>query len=157
MKTIAFTFCCLLIGQSVLGQKQIERNKEAVRFFMEEVLGKGKHEMYKETHTPDFFGHGSGNVIFNLEEDYQAALENRKGFPDFTLSVTKMIAERDMVVAHWLAVGTNTGTNSYLPKASGKKMEIEGITIFRMKGDKIAEEWGLTNLFSVLMKNGLLP
>lgn len=156
MKSVVCILCILSLSEWCVAQKQVEKNKDAVRFFMEEVLGKGRHEIYKETHTTDFYGHGSGDVIFNLDEDYQAALENRKGFPDFTLSVTKMIAEKDMVVAHWLAIGTNSGTNAYLPKASGKKMEIEGITIFRLKAGKIAEEWGLTNLFSVLMKNGLL-
>lgn len=156
MKYTAYLFFLLLACHSSFAQREIENNKKVVRFFMEDVLGKGKHEVYKQTHTVDFLGHGSGDVVFNLEEDYQAALENRKGFPDFSLSVAKLIAEEDMVVAHWLAVGTNTGVNSYLPKASGKKMEIEGITIFRLKGGKIAEEWGLTSLLTVLRKNGLL-
>lgn len=136
-------------------EKNVEENKRVAAFFMEEVLGNNKLELYKDYHTADFVGH-SGTMTFSLEQDYQAALDNRKGIPDFTVKVLKLIAEDDMVVVHWSAEGTNTGTNSYLPVASGKKLEAEGITIFRIRNGKISEEWGLTNLFQMLFQNGLL-
>lgn len=134
---------------------QTKKNKEVVRFFMEEILGNGRHELYKDVHTTDFVVN-TENGTATLEQDYQAALDNRKGLPDLSFKVIRLVAEKDFVVAHWRAWGTNTGTNSYLPKASGKRLEAVGITIFRMKDGKIAEEWGLTNLLEVLMKNDLL-
>lgn len=154
MNNLYIVFTLLLLSQSCT-TKNSNENKEAVKFFMEEVLGNNKLELYKKYHSDNFIGH-SGTITFNLEQDYQAAVDNRSGIPDFTLKVIKLVAEDDMVVAHWSASGSNTGTNSYLPNASGKKIEVEGITIFRMKNGKISEEWGLTNLFQVLSKNGLL-
>jgi len=34
-------------------------------------------------------------------------------------------------------------------------IEVEGITIFRLRDNKIAEEWGVTNLAQMLLKMGL--
>lgn len=144
-----------LVSVTASAIAQEKKNKEVVRFFMEEILGKGRHELYMDVHTADFVVN-TENGTASLEQDYQAALDNRKGLPDLSFQVIRLVAEKDIVVAHWRASGTNTGTNSYLPKASGKKLEAVGITIFRLEKGKIAEEWGLTNLLSVLMKNNLL-
>jgi predicted ester cyclase len=152
---VQFFFLVLMI-QHAIAQTSEDKNKEAARFFIEDVLGNGKErELYKLTHTADFVGH-SGEFTFSLEDDYQAALDNRKGLPDLTMRVTKQVSENDMVVVLWIAEGTNTGINTFLPTATGKKLKVEGITIFRMKDGKIAEEWGHHNLASVLIKNGLL-
>ena len=150
--TLVLIFMLLAIGSS---HGQIRKNKRVVLFFMETILGEGKHDLYKEVHTPDFVVNTEDGPV-SLEQDYQAALDNRKGLPDLNFKVIRLVAEKNFVVAHWKAWGTNTGTNSYLRSASGKRLEAVGITIFRMERGKIAEEWGLTNLLSVLMKNDLL-
>lgn len=151
----SFLFIATLFILQACGRSNVDENKEVIRFFMEEVLGENKLDLYHDYHTPEFKGH-SGKMTFTLEQDYEAAVDNRKGIPDFTVRVTRLVAEDDIVVAHWSATGTNTGTNSYLQVASGKKLEAEGITIFRIQHGKISEEWGLTNLFQVLYQQGLL-
>lgn len=135
-----------------LAQGNIEMNKRATKFFMEEGMGKAKH---LALHTSDFVVH-AGTKVYNLQEDYAAAIENLKAFPDMEVKVTQIIAEGDNVVVHWRATGTNTGTNIYIPIATNKKGEVEGITIFRMADGRIAEEWGLTDFISLLLNWGLL-
>lgn len=135
-----------------LAQGNIEMNREAAKFFMEEGMGKAKH---LALHTSDFVVH-AGTKVYNLQEDYAAAIENLKAFPDMKVNVSKTIAEGDNVVVHWSATGTNTGTNAYIPVATNRKGEVEGITIFRMVDGKIAEEWGLTDFISLLLNWGLL-
>ena len=71
---------------------------------MEEGMGKARH---LELHTSDFFAH-AGKISDNLQEDYAAAIENLKAFPDMEVKVTQIIAEDNNVVVHWSATGTNT-------------------------------------------------
>jgi predicted ester cyclase len=146
---LLFTFTCQVLASA---QGSIEKNKKAAILFMEEGMGKAKH---LELHTSDFLAH-AGKRSYNLQEDYAAAIENLKAFPDMEVKVTQIIAEGNNVVVHWKATGTNTGTNVYIPVATNKKGEVEGITIFRMIDGKIAEEWGLTDFISILLNWGLI-
>jgi predicted ester cyclase len=50
------------------------------------------------------------------------------------------MAEGDLVTVYWIARGTNTGTGNGLP-ATGKRAELARITIRRIVGGKIKEEW----------------
>jgi predicted ester cyclase len=146
---LLFTFTCQVLASA---QGSIEKNKKAAILFMEEGMGKAKH---LELHTSDFLAH-AGKRSYNLQEDYAASIENLKAFPDMEVKVTHIIAEGNNVVVHWMATGTNTGTNVYIPVATNKKGEVEGITIFRMIDGKIAEEWGLTDFISLLLNWGLI-
>ncbi len=153
MKNIFLILAGITIFQvNVFAQSSIEKNKITAKLFMEEGMGKARH---LELHTSDFLVH-AGKVTYNLQEDYAAAIENRKAFPDMDVKVIQLIAEDDKVVVHWRATGTNTETNMYIPIATNKKGEVEGITIFRMADGKIAEEWGLTDFISLLLNWGLL-
>jgi predicted ester cyclase len=146
---LSFTTICQV---QVFSQGSIEKNKNTAKLFMEEGMGKAKH---LELHTSDFLAH-AGKTSYNLQEDYAAAIENLKAFPDMEVKVTQIIAEGNNVVVHWMATGTNTGTNIYIPIATNKKGAVEGITIFRMADGKIAEEWGLTDFISLLLNWGLI-
>jgi steroid delta-isomerase-like uncharacterized protein len=68
----------------------------------------------------------------------------------------QVVAEGDLVAVRWTAGGTNTGVGHGLP-ATGKKAEISGITIFRVKDGKLAEEWGLIDTWGLLKQLGLAP
>lgn len=152
MKNIFLIIALTAICQAhAFSQGSIEKNKKTAKLFMEEGMGKTKH---LELHTSDFLAH-AGKKSYNLQQDYAAAIENLKAFPDMEIKVTQIIAEDDKVVVHWSATGTNTGTNIYIPVATNKKGEVEGITIFRMADGKIAEEWGLTDFISLLLNWGL--
>jgi predicted ester cyclase len=153
MKNIILILVFVVTSQvHALAQESLKKNKEAAKFFMEEGMGKARH---LELHTTDFVAH-AGSKSYNLQEDYASALEHRKAFPDMTVNVSRMIAEGDLVVVHWKAKGTNTGTNAYFPEVTNKKGEVEGVTIFRMADGKIAEEWGLTDFISLLLNWGLI-
>jgi len=131
-----------------------DNNKKLARAFFEEVLGQGKLENYADSHAPDFVGHGSERD-FTLAEDLAAAREERTALPDMQMAVNRMVAEGDLVAVHWTAWGTNTQPGMGLP-ATGKKIKVSGMTIFRFKSGKISEEWGVWCMLSVLKQAGLL-
>ena len=132
-----------------------EKNKTVSRLFFEEVLGQGKLEKYPESHAPDFVAHG-GDRDYTLADDMSAAHEERTAVPDMQVVVNHMVAERDLVVVHWTVWGTNTQPGMGLP-ATGKKIRVSGITIFRFKAGKISEEWSAWDMLSVLKQAGLFP
>jgi steroid delta-isomerase-like uncharacterized protein len=132
-----------------------ERNKEIARGFFEEVLGQGHLDKYAESHAKDFVAHGE-NHEYTLEEDMAAAREERKALPDMTVKVNQILAERDLVAVYWTASGTNTQAGMGFP-ATGKKIKVNGMTIFRFKAGKICDEWGVWDMLSAMRQAGLLP
>ena len=148
-----------LLGITIFCQAQPaceqEKNKTVARLFFEEVLSPGKLEKYSESHAADFVAHGSERD-YTLAEDIGAAREERTSMPDMQVVVNHMVAEGDLVAVHWTAWGTNTQPGMGLP-ATGKKIRVSGITIFRFKAGKISDEWSAWDMLSVLKQAGLLP
>lgn len=134
---------------------ELEHNKQVARTFMEEVIGKGRLENYEDSHTADFVAHGTDRD-YTLAEDLAMARDERRALPDMQIAVNLVVAERDLVAVHWTAWGTNTQPGLGLP-ATGKKIKVSGITIFRFKAGKITEEWSAWNMLSVLKQAGLFP
>jgi len=149
---LLFVICVPTSAQQTRVQ---ERNKEVARSFFEEVLGQGHLDKYAESHAKDFVAHGE-NHEYTLEEDMAAAKEERKTLPDMKIKVNQILAEQDLVAVYWTASGTNTQAGMGLP-ATGKKIKIDGMTIFRFKAGKICEEWSVWDMLSVMRQAGLLP
>jgi len=131
-----------------------ERNKEVARSFFEEVIGQGRLDKYAESHAKDFVAHGE-NRDGTLDDDMAAAKEERKALPDMKVEVNQILAERDLVAVYWTASGTNTQEGMGFP-ATGKKIKIDGMTIFRFKAGKICEEWSVWDMLSVMRQAGLI-
>ncbi len=146
------SICMPAVGQQA-GER--ERNKQIARNFFEEVLGQGRLDKYADSHAKDFVAH-AGNHEATLEEDIAAAKEERKALPDMKVWVNQMVAERDLVSVYWSASGTNTQAAMGLP-ATGRKIKIDGMTLFRFKDGKIREEWSAWDMLSVLRQAGLFP
>ena len=98
--------------------------------------------------------HG-GDHDATLEEDIAEAKEERKALPDMRVRVNQILAERDLVAMYWTASGTNTQAGVGFP-ATGKKIKIGGMTIFRFKTGKICEEWSVWDMLSVMRQAGLI-
>ena len=157
MRKFSFLLLWLAICVPVRGQHTSvqEKNKEVARSFFEEVLGQGHLDKYAESHAKNFVAHGE-NHEYTLEQDLAAAKEERKALPDMTVKVNQILAEQDLVAVYWTSSGTNTQAGMGFP-ATGKKIKIDGMTLFRFKAGKICEEWSVWDMLSVMRQAGLLP
>lgn len=117
----------------------IEQNKEVVKTLLIDVLQNGKLELYKDLHIPEFTGHALERD-FNLEEDYQSAGNLIKNFRNLKMDITHLMAEADLVTARYVGSWGD----------SVSRAKADGITIFRFKDGKIAEEWVLTNELAIM-------
>jgi len=156
----AFILSLLVVAMTLPSQAQPaseqEKNKTVARTFFEEVLGQGKLERYSGFHTVDFVAHSNNNERdYTLAEDLAMAREEHTALPDMQIAVKHMVAEGDLVVVHWTVWGTNTQPGMGLP-ATGKPVNVSGMTLFRFRAGKISEEWTAWSMLSVLKQVGLL-
>ena len=157
MRTGMLVVLLFVIGMPVLAQQagEQERNKQIARSFFEDVLDQGRFDQYAASHAADFVAH-AGDHEATLEEDIAAAKEERKALPDMKVTVNQILAERDLVAVYWTASGTNTAAGMGFP-ATGRKIKIDGMTLFRFKAGKICEEWSAWDMLSVMRQAGLYP
>jgi steroid delta-isomerase-like uncharacterized protein len=147
--------CLLLLASSLFASPLQEQNKAIAKRVVEEILSKGHFELADQLYAKDFVNHGVKRDA-TPEED-QAALKGwHQAFADVVVEPKKLIAEGDLVTVYWIARGTNTGTGNGLP-ATGKKIELAGITIWRIVDGKIKDEWSAFDQLSMMQQLGLLP
>jgi steroid delta-isomerase-like uncharacterized protein len=121
------------------GISSTDANKIAARRVFLEIFNQGKYDVAGEIYAPDFVNHGL-TTDANLAQDQAAVHGWRDAAPDLVMTVLNEIAEGDYVTVLWTGTGTNTGTgNGY--SATGKRMTMRGITIWRFVNGKIEEEW----------------
>lgn len=91
--------------------------------------------------TPEFVDHAAG-------PDEQAGLAGlretfvrwRAAFPDVVATIEDQIAEGDRVVTRWTLRGTHAGVYDGIPP-SGRAVVLSAVSIDRVAGGKITEEW----------------
>jgi steroid delta-isomerase-like uncharacterized protein len=79
-----------------------------------------------------------------------------RAFPDLHVTVEDMVEEGDKVVGRNTVTGTHQGEYLGLPP-TGKSVTYNEIIIFRFAGGRIAETWGVVDVFSQMKQLGLAP
>ena len=154
-KAIVFVLSLSFFLSAVVASTQEEENKAIAKRAFEEILSNGNFALTPLLYAKDFVNHGLDRDA-SLQEDQAAIRDWRQAFSDIVVEPKKLIAEGEMVTVYWIARGTNTGTSAGFP-ATGKKVEIAGITIWRIAGGKIKEEWSSFDQFSMMQQLGLIP
>jgi steroid delta-isomerase-like uncharacterized protein len=131
------------------------QRKAVARRVFEEIFNQGKFDVADQIYAKDFVNHGVARDI-GLKEDQAAARGWRSAFPDLRTQVDKILVDGEFVTVLWSGEGTNTGEGNGLP-ATGKKLKGRGITIWRISGGKIHEEWSEFDQLRILQQLGLMP
>ncbi|MBF6301007.1 ester cyclase [Nocardia amamiensis] len=79
-----------------------------------------------------------------------------RAFPDIHVAVEDAIAEEDKVVFRNTVTGTHQGEFRGLPP-TGKRVTYNEIFIVRFAGGRIAEIWGVVDVFSQMQQLGAIP
>jgi steroid delta-isomerase-like uncharacterized protein len=72
------------------------------------------------------------------------------------VEIEEQVAEGDKIATLWRARGTHQGNFGGIP-ATGKSMEIFGITMFRVADGKVLESWGFADMMSMMKQLGVAP
>ena len=139
-----------------------EKNKVIVRRFIEEFWNQRKLHLAEELFAPDCMTHQlrlgetAVGVLRSPESVKLEAAAWLSGFPDLKFVLEKIIAAEDEVVAHCTMCGTHSGILMGVP-ATGKKVSVPIITIHRIAGGKIAEDWVLVGSLLLFQQLGVVP
>jgi hypothetical protein len=77
-----------------------------------------------------------------------------RAFPDLHVTIEDLIAEGDKVVARNTVTGTHRGEYMGL-QPTGKSVTYDEIFIFRFVGGRVAETWGVVDVFAQMRQLGL--
>jgi predicted ester cyclase len=121
-------------------QSQAERNKAVALRVFEENFNQGRFQVADEIYAPDFRNHGLHRDV-DLRVDQQAVHDEKKAFPNLKMTVTHVIAEGDLVAVRWVFRGTHAAAGYGGLPATGTRLEMSGMTIWRFVDGKIHDEW----------------
>lgn len=131
-------------------------NETLVRRFLEE-FATGRHsELAHELVSDGYVAHGpqappaeGPDGVIARVRIYQEALDGR-------WTVNDLFSSGDRVVARWTGTGRHVGELMGL-EPTGQAISVDAISIFRIAGGKIAEEWTVWDALGLLQQIGAVP
>jgi predicted ester cyclase len=132
-------------------------NKEIVRRLAEEPWS-GKLDVIDELASQNYVGYDPAQPEptrgpAGLKEFVQGYLA---GYPDGRITIEHQIAEGDYVASRWTGRGTHDGELMGIAP-TGRQVTVTGITISRLEGGQVVEEWTNWDTFGMLQQLGAIP
>ena len=136
-----------------------EENRELVRRWHEDGVNKQNADLALDLCARDFQFH-----FAFITPDYPAgaaalrhwAAATFEYFPDFHVTLEDMVCENDKV-AFRVAITATHGGKIFGVAPTGKRLAWDGMGVFRIENDKLAEFWWMPDLFSLMDQLGLVP
>lgn len=117
-------------------------NKDIVLRQHYEVWNRAHYALIEEIYTEDFACHFVDGLETRGRAGVRAFIEgHRESFPDWTEEVLDTVADGDRVVTRYRSTGTHEGAFQGIP-ATGRRVEINEVSIYRLENGRIAEQWG---------------
>ncbi|MDT8416134.1 MAG: ester cyclase [Flavobacteriaceae bacterium] len=132
-----FLFCSC---QSTDKNSILETNKAVVLEY-HKVWNEGNLDKLNDILTRDFVCHYLTSIEWTgIDEAKQAISDWRAIFTDWHEEIVDIIQENDKVVTRYKATATHTKTYEGID-ATGAKIEIYEVSIYRIHNGKITEQW----------------
>ena len=137
--------------------KQLNENLKMYETVWDDIINKREIDKINETNFDSNITliTAPENVvgIQGFKDYYQNYLT---GFSNVTFTIVDVFGQGDKIVKHWNFKGTHTGEFFGIP-ASGKEVDIDGVTLVKMKDGKIAQEQDFLDNLSFYQQLGLIP
>ena len=133
-----------------------EENKALASRWMDEVWCKGNLDAVDELIATNFvFNWAPPGVTSDRDGYKQTVTMQFTAFPDLHCTIDDLVAEGDKVVIRW--TGNSTHKGEFMGIApTGKKMKMTGISIIRIVGGKIVEEWTEMDQLGIMQQLGVI-
>ena len=123
-----------------------KNNEERIRFATEEILGKGNLDVVDEVFATDFVLHAGGKDHKGPEFVRRFAKRLRSAIPDLrVVEVALLVQAGDTIAWQRTLSGTHVADMMGIPP-SGRKVKWRDMVVTRFDGEKIAEDWGVSEL-----------
>lgn len=147
---LSFTLCCKQNNREGITESEANAVTEQVL----KMWNEGDMNAADLIYAPGYIRHHpTPSVNVSLDDLKNTVTANRAGFPDYNLTFDEMIIEEDRIIVWATVTGTNTAPIGERP-ATGKKIHLSGIYVYRLSDGKIAEEWTYFNLLSYYQQLG---
>jgi predicted ester cyclase len=131
-------------------------NKEIVRRLGEEPW-QGKLDTIDELADPKYVGRDPAMPDVEGPEGLKQFVKDfLSGYPDGRVTIDQQLAEGDLVASRWTGRGTHRGELMGIAP-TGKQVTVTGITISRVAGGKVVEEWTNWDMLGMLQQLGVVP
>jgi steroid delta-isomerase-like uncharacterized protein len=134
-----------------------EKNKRAMRKFVEEFQSGGNESVAEELLAPDFVDHSPFPGVAPDREGVKrlfAALH--VAFPDLRATIHDQLAEGDRVATRKTFRGTHRGEFLGI-SPTGRAVTFDVIDVVRIDKGRIAEHWNVVDLMGLLQQIGMTP
>ncbi len=133
-------------------------HKEIVRRLVEGVWTERNLDIIDDLVAGDYVGHDPSQPepIRGRDGFRQFVSVYQSAFKDASVTIDDLIGEGDTIVTRWTGRGTHTAELMGIAP-TGKEVTISGITISRIAGGKVAEEWQLMDTLGMLVQLGAVP
>lgn len=133
-----------------------EEGKRILRHYVEDLFNRHDLDELGDWLADGYVYHALGMDVRGVD-GYKATVEPLfVAFPDVRNTMEVVIAEDDLVATRWRARGTHLGPFMGIP-ATGKSVELTGITIERIAGGKRLEGWGVPDMLGLMRQLGVGP
>jgi steroid delta-isomerase-like uncharacterized protein len=133
----------------------MEKNKELLQVFTEDFWNKHNIAAFDKYFNSDFICHNADGDM-NGEQYKGLSQAFFTAFPDLHITTDYLVAEGDKVVKVWTAHSTHKGELMGMP-ATGKRIVVTGIEMFRIVDGKIAELWACMDNLGMFQQLGVIP
>lgn len=130
-------------------------NEEVVRRFTEEVYNGRQLDAIPRYVADSFVDHSPGTPPGPHGPDFvrSQAEQTFAGLPDTHFDVLHLFSEDDMVAMHWRVRGTASAAFGG-GGSTGREIDVEGISLFRMEDGKIVESWDIVDRLTLFQQAG---
>ena len=114
--------------------------------------------MFDEFLAPDYVLHlpGAPELIRGPEGTKQLHVPYFSAFPDFRTPVEEVIGEGNKVTVRYTAHATHRGEFMGIAP-TGRRVTMPGMSILRIAGGKIVEEWAMPDFLGLMQQLGAIP
>ena len=135
----------------------VAANIKAYSHTWDEIMNKGRLEMFNDSNfTSNVVMHVSPADLVGIDSARAYYANFLTGFSKITFTIKDVFGQGDKLVKQWNFKGKHTGVFFGIP-ATGKEVSLDGVTIVRMSGGKIAEERDFFDNMEFMTQLGLMP
>ncbi len=140
----------------------IEANKQLARQLIDAIWNDGRLAEAEARLAPDFVNHSAPpGTSTDRAAFLRTAATTRTTFPDFHVTVDDLVAEGDVVVAHFTAQGTHQVAWQHpiigRIAATGTAVQWRGVRLVRIADGTVTATWLYTDSLGLLQQLGALP
>lgn len=134
-----------------------EGRRAIIERWYDEAWHRGNLDVFDDLYTPDWVGHfPQGLELRGPASHKQFGRVFGAAFPDGRYAVEETLVAGDRVVTRYTFRGTHQGALRGIAP-TGRPVALTGITIQRLVGDRIAEQWAQYDMLGLLQQLGASP